>query len=359
MNKSYLLAVLILLIALLWIGSGYLVPADTGAEQLEQEEVQSPDPEDEIMKVRVMNSQAQDYGRSIKVNGRSHASRNVTLKSETAGQVVEILVDEGEQVAEAAEIIKIDIRERAERVNEARELVNQKQIEYDAAQKLKKQGYSSDVRLAQTRSELESAKASLTQAEIALEKTTISAPFDGVLGERVVDIGDYIRVGDPVISIVDLDPLEVTVFVNEKEVIQIHKGDDAQIKFANGKTATGEVTFISPAADETSRTFHVDIAIDNAGNALPAGLTAEASIHVEEQKAHKISPAILTLNDGGDVGLKIVNADNEVEFVHANLVADEADAMWVGGLPDEVKIITVGQDFVAVGQKVNPVVAGE
>jgi multidrug efflux system membrane fusion protein len=356
MKKSYIIAAAILILASLWIGSGFL-----GDQTHEQAATETPetvaDQPSELMKVRVINSVAQNYKKNIRLNGRSQPSKNITLSAEAEGQIIEILADEGETVIQGTEIIKIDVREREERVREAAELVKQRQIEYNAAQKLIKQGYSSDVRLAQTRSALESARASLTRAELALQKTVITAPFDGVLGERHVDIGDFVSIGTALSNMVDLNPLEVTIFVNEKDVVQIQEGDAASVRFSNGAIIDGVITFIAPAADEQSRTFKVDVELPNDDNNLRAGLTAEVTIETIDKLAHKISPAILTLNDAGDVGVKTVTNDNIVQFTPITIIADEPTHMWVSGLPDQVKIITVGQDFVLDGQKVDPRVA--
>ena len=78
---------------------------------------------------------------------------------------------------------------------------------------------------------------------------------------------------------------------------------------------------------------------------------------VDEKKAHRISPSVLSLNDVGQIGVKIVNAQNRVQFVPVTILSDTSDYMWILGLPDNVRLITVGQDFVSHGQTVRPVVA--
>lgn len=356
MQKSYLLATVILLIALLWVGSG-LVFSGSDEKQTAEETTVSSD--NGTMKVRVMDSQAVDHQKTVSVNGRTKPSKDVVLRAETEGQITDILVDEGVVVEAGTAIIAIDIREREEVLREAQERVRQREIEYNAAQKLMKQGYSSDVQVAQAQSALESARATLTRARIDLEKTKITAPFDGVLGERSVDIGDYVQGGDQVTRLVALDPLEVTLYVNEKDVMHISVGDRADIRFAEAEARTGVVSYIAPTADDKTRTFRVDVRMENADYAVPGGLTASVSMIVHEERAHKVSPAILTLNDAGDVGVKIVNDQKKVRFIPVRILTDEPSAMWIAGLPDHVQIITVGQDFVVDGQSVEPVLATE
>jgi multidrug efflux system membrane fusion protein len=356
MKRSYFIAAFIAIIALLWIGSGFLVPTSSVVETVSETETadkqQSP-----LMRVQVKTTTPQDYTRSITANGRSQASKNVTIRAESSGQVKEILQQEGNPVSFGDRLIRIDVREKAERVREAEELVKQKEIEYEAARRLIKQGFTSNVRLAQTQSELESARASLKSAEIALEKTTISAPFDGILGKRHVDVGDYLSIGDPVTDIVDLDPLEITVFVNEKEVVDIKRGNPATLRFTGGQERSGQVTFVAPAADEQTRTFRVDVEIDNANDPLPAGLTAMVQIEVQSKQAYKITPSILTLNDAGQVGVKTVGQENRVAFRPVTIIEDTPTHLWVTGLQGAIQIVTVGQDFITPGQQVEPVEA--
>ena len=222
MRKPYLIAIIITVLAFLWIGSGYFIPSSSSKKVDETLSVDD-DQEKQAMKVQVKTLRTQSYQKMISANGRSQASKNITIRAEAQGQIIDILADEGSAVKVKQNIVKIDVRERQQRVREAQELVKQRKIEYEAARKLNKQGYASDVRVAQTQSAYESARASLTLAEIDLGNTIVTAPFDGVLGERMVDVGDYVSIGDPITSLVDLTPLDIVVFVNESEVVQIQK----------------------------------------------------------------------------------------------------------------------------------------
>ena len=352
MKKSYFIAFVIALVALVWIGSGFIVPSDSAKDQ---EKIEKSDVKDESMKVKVSSVSFEPYTKKITLNGRSEASKNVTIRAEAQGQIIQILHNQGDKVVKGDSIVKINIQERSVRVREASELTKQRKIEYDAARKLIKQGFASDVRLAQTQSAYEAARAGLKRAQIDLEKTTVSAPFDGTLARRHVDIGDYVSVGDAITEIVDLTPLKITVFVNEKEVVQLVKGNEATLKFAGGEKRRGFVTFISPASDPQSRTFRVEVEMDNAENTLPSGLTAQVDINVQSKQAVKIPPSILTLDDEGAVGVKIVDTDNKVQFKMIEILEDTADYLWVKGLDDGTRVVMVGQDFIAPNQIVETV----
>jgi multidrug efflux system membrane fusion protein len=204
---------------------------------------------------------------------------------------------------------------------------------------------------------LESAKAVLKQAQVDLGQASVRAPFDGIILEQNIDKGDYVANGDSMFSIVDLDPIEIVAFVSERKVQELALGQKAAVEFLNGDKIEGTLSYIAPAADDQTRTFRVIMSADNEGMLIRDGLTAKMKMPVKPKQAHRISPSILTLNTEGKIGVKIVNDQDIVEFTPIKILADKSDAMWVVGPPASARMITVGQEFVIEGQKVEPVMA--
>ena len=353
MKKSFILALVIAIVAALWILSGFLLPADKAPGQAEN----SKQAEKAVMQVRVRVLQAQPFVNDVIVTGRTRASRQVSLKAETDGQVITLQAEKGTQVKEGDVIAQLEERDRKARLVEARQRVKQREIEYNAAKSLENKGFNSRVRLAQTRADLETARANLKQAEVDLDNINIRAPFDGIVYEQHIEIGDFVSVGQDVYTIVDLDPLELTGFVTEKQIVDIPKDVKAKAELIDGHIVEGTVSYVASVADQQTRTFAIEIAVPNADYKVVEGMTARIHIPVASRQAYKISPAILSLNDAGQVGLKIVNESNRVEFVTVTILADHPDHMWIAGLQDKAKVITVGQDFVVPGQTVEPVMA--
>jgi multidrug efflux system membrane fusion protein len=112
----------------------------------------------------------------------------------------------------------------------------------------------------------------------------------------------------------------------------------------------GKVRYIAPVANPATRTFNVELEIANRDGKLPVGVTAEISLPVGTVLAHRISPALLTLDDDGVVGVKILDDSGQVAFVPADVARSSADGVWITGLPDPARIITVGQGYVRPGQ---------
>ncbi|GJL85891.1 MAG: hemolysin D [Micavibrio sp.] len=353
MKSSKIIAVVIAVVALAWILSGVLFagPEEKSAQKMAAKNNAQP----KIMEVRVRELTAESFANDIIVTGRSRASRTVEIKAETDGQISELLKEKGHEVEDQETLARLELRDRSAKVKEGKQRLSQRQIEYNAAKKLANKGFNSKVRLAQAQADLETARSELKNSEVSLGKTKIISPFEGLIFEQVIEIGDFVSVGDPLFTVVDLDPIELVAFVSERNIAELSPGQKARAEFLDGQVIEGEVSYIAPAADPQTRTFRVEITGDNTDFTIKEGMTANMFLPVAEKQAHKISPSVLSLNDSGQVGVKIVNEKNEVVFAPVAILADTPEHMWVGGLPDKIRLITVGQDFVSGGQIVKPV----
>ena len=366
-RSSILVAATLAVGATAWIVSGNLpqdVQAtlqdseDGAAQQAVAEPQAEPSAEPEkVPSVRVYRSTARSRQAMIRIAGLTEASRSGRIMAETEGPIGRIGIEEGDVVAQGDVLGRIEIDERQAIVREAEALVQQRAIEFDAAAKLASKGFQSEVRRAQAQAELEAAKAALDRAKIDLSKTRLLAPFDGVISTKDVELGDLVQIGDLIATIVDLDPLLVVANVSEREVGRLAEGALAEARLITGESVQGIVSYISPKADDNTRTFRVEVEIPDTGNRLKAGVTAELMLPAQQKDAHLISPALLTLNDVGDVGVKTVDADQKVRFVPVRIAEDTPEGLWVLGLPRAVDLISVGHEFVADGERVDAVPA--
>ena len=181
----------------------------------------------------------------------------------------------------------------------------------------------------------------------------IVAPFSGYLETLRVEEGDFLNTGSVCAALIDPDPMLVVADIAEKDIAQVQLGSKASAKLISGRYITGEVTFIASSADKNTRTFRVEISVDNKDRTIRDGVSAEIYIKGKEEPAHKISPAILSLNDQGKLGVRTVTFDNRVEFKEINILEDTNSGMWVSGLGEDARIITLGQEYVFQGQTVN------
>lgn len=180
----------------------------------------------------------------------------------------------------------------------------------------------------------------------------IVAPFSGYLETLRVEEGDFLNTGAVCAALIDPDPMLIVADIAEKDIAQVELGSEASAKLISGRYISGEVTFIASSADKNTRTFRVEISVDNKDRTIRDGVSAEIYIKGKQEAAHKISPAILSLNDQGKLGVRTVTSDNRVEFKEINILEDTNSGMWVSGLGEEARIITLGQEYVFQGQTV-------
>ena len=354
--KSWLLSGGIVIAVALWLISGRasesnepgISRGDVSAETVATEGA-----------VRVRTQAAENVQRTITVNGKTAPARMVELSAETDGRIVSIGADRGANVERGGIIVRLDERDRKARLAQAEATVKQREVEYEGRLKLKSESYVSEAQLQEAIALLEAAKAELKRAELDLEYMNIRAPFPGALQSRVVEVGDFLKRGDPIATFVDNRRIIVSANLSEFDARYVDVGDAAEASLATGETVRGLIRYVAPVADEATRTFGVELEIDNSDGALRIGGTAELRIPAEDVLAHRISPSLLTLDDAGSVGVKIVNENGLVEFVVADIALSSSDSVWLTGLPQQATIITVGQGYVANGSLVDAVPEGD
>lgn len=348
MRKSYWIALLFLLAVALWLISGQFSAyreeppaAEAGAEFAAGK-----------LRVRVKESQASRITGEVVIPGNTAPLRSVTAKAEVSGRVVAVPGRRGAPVKAGAVLVRLDPSDREARLAEARALVRQRELEYEGARQLRAKGLQAEARLAEAGSELESARAQMKAAQLELERTRIEAPFDGVLDERPVEVGDYVSPGDPVAKVVQLNPFIVTGPASERQVGGLQLGAPGRALLINGASREGFIRYIAATADPATRTFKVELEVPNPEGVRFAGTTAEIHIPLPPVIAHKVPPSVLSLDAAGTIGVKTVNGDGVVEFHEAEVVKADPDWLWLGGLPESIRLIVAGQGYVQEGDEV-------
>ena len=123
----------------------------------------------------------------------------------------------------------------------------------------------------------------------------------------------------------------------------------------DGTKVEGTIRYIAPESDAQSRTFRFELEVDNSGGDQLMGMSAEIHLPVRTVEAHQLTPAILSLNDAGEVGVKGIDSEGIVHFYPSEIALSDSEGIWLTGLPTEVDLITVGQGFVRDGDKVEKV----
>ncbi|HCE24929.1 MAG TPA: hypothetical protein DF282_20815 [Hyphomonas sp.] len=211
---------------------------------------------------------------------------------------------------------------------------------------------------ASAKAALDAAEASVNAARVELSKTQIRAPFDGIFENRLAEAGDYLSPGQPCGTMVDMDPVIVAVEVAEANAGQLTTGMTGTARLPSGKTYPATLRYVSRTADAGTRTFLIEGELDTGDDPVAAGVTAELFIPMGEVPATLISPGLLTLSDAGELGVRYVDDQNTVQFAPIKVIDETPEGAWVTGLPATVRLISIGQDYLAEGVEVKPVPQG-
>lgn len=347
-NQSAIAALGITVALALWLLSGTGATGSARDPSLEAPRVDRP----AVTRVRVKTMESQRIIREVIIYGKTEAARSVTLRAEIDGRVMDIGAERGARVKQGELIVQLDVRDLQARLQQSRALVHQRKIQYDAAERLKSKNYQSQTSVAEARANLEAARAAAKLVEVKIRNSVVAAPFDGVLHTRPVEIGDFLAEGKEIARIIELQPILVTGDVTQRELKYLKVGTRGDAKLVTGEYLEGVLRYVASEADGATRTFRVELQADNSDGSVVSGTTAELRIPAEELSAHYISPALLSLNKQDEIGVKSVDEDGVVVFHTVNIVRTGVGGVWVTGLPERVRVITVGQGFVREGDRV-------
>ena len=289
-RQTYITSFVTLVLAFLWMLSGML--AD------EEFEVKAKTQLETISSVTVLNSSALEKAKKIKVSGTTEADKLIKIRAEASGTVVSRPVKQGQFVKKDQLICQL----------------------YNAGR---------------------------------TSYPKVKAPFDGYLETFSVKEGDYLNTGAVCATIIDPDPMRLIGEVSEKEINFVKVGAKAVAELISGKKVEGVVSFVSTSANKGTRTFRVEIDVKNSDRSIRDGVSAQIAIEGDTILAHKISPSILMLGEAGELGIRTVNEDDQVEFKKIEILEDSMEGIWITGLPKNTRIITIGQEYVFQGQTVN------
>jgi multidrug efflux system membrane fusion protein len=244
----------------------------------------------------------------------------------------------------------VDARQAS--LDQARAMLKSRQLQREGAAQLAEKGYRSPTQVLEAQANLDAAQAQVRAAEIALKQVEIRAPFAGVFDKRDAEIGAYLAPGQPCGTMIELNPLLVVGDAPETQAASLRLGAPATAKLVSGQMLSGHVRYVAHDADPQTRTYHVEVAVANPSLSVRSGLSADLAIGAGQGAAHMVPVSALVLDSAGRQGVRYVMADNRVAFAPVTVLQETPQGMWVAGLHGPTNVITVGQSFVADGQKV-------
>ena len=353
MNRSLMLAILLTVVATLWVLSGSLTgstrePPETAVENSESTGAADAD----LFKVKAERRSVQTMQDLIELQGAIEAEREIHIRAETEGTIERIYAQQGQHLKAGEAILSLAINDRQARLEQARAQLKLKKAELSSSQSLKQKNMISENQHQQRLADVAAAEAEIKMIEVEIKQTQIQAAFAGLLNTVQVEEGDYVSPGTALATLVDQSHVIITTEVPQQHIAKLRLGQDVEATLLDGRTVSGKLSYISGAANSTTRTFQIEARADNDQGIEHFGQSAQVKIYLGQREAYYLPASLLNLDRDGNLQIKTLDAEQRVISHQVEIIRSDNAGLWLSGLPDSIHLITVGQGFVADGEQV-------
>ncbi len=218
--------------------------------------------------------------------GSLRSDESVTLRPEVAGRIVAIKFEEGQRVTKGATLIQLDAAVNAAELQQARTNLSLAKSKYDRAIDLSNRNFISGQARDESKSAYELADAAVALVEARLAKTEIKAPFAGIIGLRVVSIGDYVKEGADLVNLETIEPIKVDFRIPETLLRDVQAGQAIQVTLdaLPGKKYDGKVIALNPLLDAAGRALVVRAQVRNQDALLRPGMFARVTLITKSKR---------------------------------------------------------------------------
>jgi membrane fusion protein, multidrug efflux system len=352
MMWSRIAAVVLVVAATLWIGSGIFGRRADGAASAKPGQAAEAAPR---FKVAVLPVRPEMHVKTVTLSGHTEADNRASAVARTTGSIVSLKVRRGSRVNQGDVLAVLSDEAREAQVEEAAAMVRKRQADLDTKLPLINRGIVAANEKNQLLADLSKAEAELAMAQAEREHGIVRAPIAGFVSEVPVTTGQALQSNAMVAEVIALDPMLAVVEVAERQLGGIKVGDRALVHLVTGSTAEGTVRFISPTASKQTRTYRVDVELPNKAGEIADGVTAEVEFRLKPVTAARVPRSALTFTAEGTLGIRTVDESGLVRSLAVKIIEDAREEVWLSGLTGNADVIVQGQDFVKDGQSVDAV----
>ena len=350
MPPSYWLAALIALAVVLWMASDNLLPGPP-QEVLDKIKATQTEKKEKTFIVSAVKVKNDNTDIVVRASGVTEPIYTISVIARRSGIVTDILVTEGMNVKKGQIIATLDKENLDVDLEAAISAEKSAQQSFDIAEKLGK-NYASNLELVQSEAALKQAKAQVAGIKQQIEYTKLKAQKSGILEELFLETGQLIQKDRSVFTIMGMEKMKLIAPVPQTQIGKISLNDNVVVTIPGIEEKIGKVKRIASAANQATRTFDVEVEIENEDGSVRAGMSSEVSIVIDQAKAFSVSPAHLAISEDGSLRVKIVNDQNVVSIVDVKLIRASGNMAYVSGLNDGDLMLTTGQAFVSAGEKI-------
>jgi len=357
--KIALLLGVCLLIAVIWLARD---GENSNSESLKGEAEQS-----KAFPVEVTRGVFEDVEHTLEAVGSFLPEDEVTVGAEESGVIKELLVDEGYQVKKGGLLLKIDdeklrleVEESEARLKEARSRLEHSQSTLKRMTNLFQEGVIGQQEFDDAKNQaslnqaiVENIRARLRRFKKSLRDTKVIAPMDGVVSERMVSAGEYVKVGADLVKIVDSNPLKLTFTLPEKSAGEIETGQRVRIttRVYRDETFEGEIYFINPKVDPDTRTIEVKARVDNSEYKLRPGYFVDVRVLLGERRSLVLPESAVVVREGRIVVMAVVEGIVKYKGITPGVRYD-GKVEILDGISPEDDVVMSGRSEIAEGTRV-------
>jgi multidrug efflux system membrane fusion protein len=346
-----LLALVVFVAAALWVATGHFaaVGSETPEPGAAEAEAVIETPK---RTVAVVRAEVADYARLIRISGVTEADKLAVLAARSNGGVQELTAEAGDMVERGAVMMLLEGEDVRAAVKTAQDQLAQAAEQLAVGETLNAKGSLPETQLTARRAAKSAAEGALSQAQAAADRLSLVAPFSGTVDAVNVEEGEWVQQGTPIATLIALDPIIVKAEVAERDVAHVAVGAKALVRLVSGVELEGTVKHLARKASDKTRTFALEVDLPNPEGAIPSGMTAELRLTAAAQPALTVPRSVLTLNEAGQVGLRVVGDGDIAAFLPVELIDDTEAGFVVTGVPQGARVIVAGQDLVRDGDAV-------
>ncbi|MEI6082884.1 MAG: efflux RND transporter periplasmic adaptor subunit [Verrucomicrobiota bacterium] len=281
---------------------------------------------------------------ALRAVGSLKAVNGVAVSTDLPGIVAQLAFQSGAVVKKGDLLIKLDSQQEEAQLRSAEARRDLAKLNLDRQKELVASGAVSQSNLDTADSEYRQAAAAVDEARVLIARKNIVAPFDGRLGIRQVDLGQYLNVGAPIVQLESVDPIHVELAVPQQNLAQVAVGKKLRLKVTGlgDEQFEGEVTAIEPRLDEATRNVMVQGTVPNAAGKLQPGMFVDVEVFLPEQDVLSIPASSISYAPYGD-SVFIVKDGKTVAQQFVKLGATRGDQITVvSGVKEGDEVVSSG-----------------
>lgn len=346
------LALVVFVAAALWVATGHFAAVGSEASKATEAKAAEPAPAAPKRTVAVVRAEVADYARLIRISGVTEADKLAVLAARSNGVVQSLAAEPGDSVERGAVVMLLEGEDVRAAVKTAQDQLAQAAEQLAVGEALNAKGSLPETQLTARRAAKSAAEGALSQAQAAADRLSLVAPFSGTVDAVNVEQGEWVQQGTPIATLISLDPIIVKAEVAERDVAHVSVGAKALVRLVSGVELEGTVKHLARKASDKTRTFALEVDLPNPDGAIPSGMTAELRLTAATQPALTVPRSVLTLNEAGQIGLRVVQDGDIAAFLPVDLIDDTEAGFVVTGVPQGTRVIVAGQDLVRNGDPV-------